>query len=239
MDAEWIRLAAREATRGLGFSASPRTATRSRSKSAAWTPGDNDQTIYQWRGSAVANILTFTQRQAGVRTVTLYDNFRSSRGIVSLAREVAARNDPHRLPKNMAAAGHHAYDRGDMLALTFDSAADEAAWICDRMGRLRGVPFVGAPGAEPRGLSWPDCAMLFRSVSKDAGELAAGRRPVPYVIKGLARLFDAPGVQACVACFQYVLREKCAEEVVSAWLAADAGVTRDALLAPLPTAIRS
>jgi DNA helicase-2/ATP-dependent DNA helicase PcrA len=198
--------------------------------------GDDDQTIYQWRGSAVANILTFTERQDGVRTVTLDDNFRSSKGIVSLGREVVGRNDPHRLTKNMVAAGHQAFDRGDMLALTFDSAADEASWICDRIERLRGVPFTDAPGAEQRGLSWSDFAVLFRSVSKDAGELVdeLRQRSIPYVIKGLSRLFDAPEVQACVTCFQFVLHEKTAEEVIDAWLAADVGVTRAALLAALP-----
>ena len=162
--------------------------------------GDDDQTIYQWRGSAVSNILSFTERQEGVRTVTLDDNFRSSPGIVALGREVAARNDPDRLAKNMVAAGHQTYERGDMLALTFDSPADEAAWICDRIERLRGVPFTDSPGAQPRGLSWSDFAVLFRSVSKDAGELVdeLRRRTIPYVIKGLTRLFDAPEVQACV-----------------------------------------
>jgi DNA helicase II / ATP-dependent DNA helicase PcrA len=136
----------------------------------------------------------------------------------------------------MVAAGHQAYDRGDMLALTFDSAADEATWICDRIERLRGVPFTDAPGEAPRGLSWSDFAVLFRSVSKDAGELVdeLQRRSIPYVIKGLARLFDAPEVQACVACFQFVLQEKSADEVVDAWLAADVGATREALLAALP-----
>ena len=198
--------------------------------------GDDDQTIYQWRGSAVANILSFTQRQTGVRTVTLDDNFRSSVGIVSLGREVAARNDPHRLPKSMVAAGHQAYERGDLLALTFDSPADEAAWICDRIERMRGVPFTDSPGAGPRGLSWSDFAVLFRSVSKDAGDLVdeLRRRSIPYVIKGLSRLFDAPEVQACVACFQYVLHEVSADDVIDAWLAADVGVTRDALLGALP-----
>lgn len=164
--------------------------------------GDDDQTIYQWRGSAVSNILTFTARQAGVRTVTLDDNFRSSPGIVALGRDIAAQNDPNRLPKNMVAAGHQAYRRGDMLALDFGSATDEAAWICDRIERLRGVPFTDVPGGEPRGLSWSDFAVLFRSVSKDAGELVdeLRRQSIPYVIKGLARLFDAPEVQACVVC---------------------------------------
>ena len=132
--------------------------------------GDDDQTIYQWRGSAVANILSFTERQAGVRTVTLDENFRSSPGIVALGREVAALNDPDRLAKNMVAAGHQSYERGDMLALAFDSSTDEAAWICDRIERLRGAPFTDSPAAQPRGLSWSDFAVLFRSVSKDAGE---------------------------------------------------------------------
>ena len=66
-----------------------------------------------------------------------------------------------------------------MLALTFDSPTDEAAWICDRIERLRGVPFTDAPEAQPRGLSWSDFAVLFRSVSKDAG--AAGRRAAAAV----------------------------------------------------------
>ena len=42
--------------------------------------GDDDQTIYQWRGSAVSNILTSSSAAAGVSTVTLDDNFRSSQG---------------------------------------------------------------------------------------------------------------------------------------------------------------
>ena len=51
--------------------------------------GDDDQTIYQWRGSEVSNIVTFAERYDGVRQVTLDDNFRSSEGIVELGRSVA------------------------------------------------------------------------------------------------------------------------------------------------------
>ena len=88
-----------------------------------------------------------------------------------------------------------------------------------------------SPGAAPRGLSWSDFAVLFRSVSKDADALVAElrRRSIPYVIKGLTRLFDAPEVQACVACFQYILQEVSADDVVDAWLAADVGVSRASL----------
>lgn len=48
--------------------------------------GDDDQTIYQGRGSEVCNILTFADRYDGVEQVTLADNFRSSRGVVDTGR---------------------------------------------------------------------------------------------------------------------------------------------------------
>ena len=157
-----------------------------------------------------------------MRTVTLDDNFRSSKGIVALGREVAARNDPR------PAAEEHGRRRAPALRARRHAGADL------RLGGRRGGvdlrPDRAAaracrsptrPGREPRGLSWSDFAVLFRSVSKDAGELVdeLRRRSIPYVIKGLTRLFDAPEVQACVACFQYVLHEKSADDVVDAWLA--------------------
>jgi len=191
--------------------------------------GDDDQTIYQWRGSAVANILTFEQRHDSVRRVTLDDNFRSSRGITGLARSVVEETVPDRLPKEMVAAGHQTYERGDILALTFADADAEARWICDRIERLRGTAFQDTPSTEHRGLSWSDFAVLFRSVSKDAGPLVEElkRRNMPYVIKGLTRLFDAPEIQACVMAFRYVSGDAQADEVADAWLAADIGLTRD------------
>src|SRR5437588_9003348 len=48
--------------------------------------GDDDQTIYQWRGSDVHNILTFDQRYTAVDRIAIEENFRSSRGIVETAR---------------------------------------------------------------------------------------------------------------------------------------------------------
>jgi DNA helicase-2/ATP-dependent DNA helicase PcrA len=193
--------------------------------------GDDDQTIYQWRGSAVSNILSFARRRGGVRTMTLDDNFRSSVGIVSLGQSITELNADLRLPKKMVASGHQRFDRGDLLALTFDSADDEARWICDRIGRLRGTEFTDEPGGALRGLSWSDFAVLFRSVSRDAGPLVEElkRRSIPYVIKGLTRLFDAPEIQACVACFRYVVDEVTAKDVISAWLAADLGLSQEDL----------
>ncbi|WP_229353849.1 ATP-dependent DNA helicase [Streptomyces sp. UNOB3_S3] len=192
--------------------------------------GDDDQTIYQWRGSAVANILTFADRYKDVETVTLNDNYRSSRAIVDLGRTIAEGiPSGERLQKSMVASGHQEYERGDLLALTFDSDSDEAEWICNRMQWMRGLPFVDRPGGEARGLDWSDFAVLFRSVSGDAGPLVAElrRRGIPYVIKGLSRLFETPEIKAAQSSFSYVTGEVQREEVVNAWLDSQLGFTPD------------
>lgn len=182
--------------------------------------GDDDQTIYQWRGSQVSNIVTFGQRYQGVRQVTLDDNFRSTRGVVELGRSVAERIPPgQRLPKKMVAAGHQTWGRGDLLALTFDTPEDEASWIADRIKDLRGVAFQDEPGTEPRGLSWSDCAVLFRSVAKDSGPLVdeLRSRGIPFVVKGLNKLFDSPEIQAVVGIFRFIVRELDAEALRTLW----------------------
>ncbi|AEV71531.1 DNA/RNA helicase, superfamily I [Mycolicibacterium rhodesiae NBB3] len=186
--------------------------------------GDDDQTIYQWRGSQVANIISFTERHEGVRQVTLAENFRSSKGIVELGRSVAERISPSdRLAKTMASAQTQPWDRGDILALTFDDENAEASWICDRIGDVRGVPFSDAPGSVARGLSWSDFAVLFRSVAKDAGPLVEElqRRGIPYIVKGLNRLFDSPEIIAVVGLFRFMTREINADTLSQLWVDAD------------------
>jgi DNA helicase II / ATP-dependent DNA helicase PcrA len=54
--------------------------------------GDDDQTIYQWRGSDVANILTFAQRYPEVEQIPIEENFRSSEGVVETARAFIEQN---------------------------------------------------------------------------------------------------------------------------------------------------
>lgn len=171
--------------------------------------GDDDQTIYQWRGSEVSNIVTFADRYAGVRQVTLAENFRSSEGVVEVGRSTAERIPAgSRLPKAMVRAGHQTWERGDLIARDFADEDEEAAWICDRIEAMRGLAFQDTADSEVRGLSWSDFAVLFRSVAKDADPLVAEmrRREIPYVVKGLNRLFDSPEITAVVGVFRYVAR---------------------------------
>jgi DNA helicase-2/ATP-dependent DNA helicase PcrA len=184
--------------------------------------GDDDQTIYPWRGSQVSNILTFADRYEGIRSVTLADNFRSSKGIVALGRRVAEGIPAgHRLPKSMEDASHQTWERGDIVAASYLTAEAEAAAICDRLEDLRGVTFTDRPGAAARGLSWSDMAVLFRSVKGDAGPLVAelDRRGIPYIVKGLSRLFDSREIAAVVALFRYMTGAADFGEVERLWAA--------------------
>lgn len=186
--------------------------------------GDDDQTIYQWRGSEVANILTFANRTSDVEQITLADNFRSSKGIVEFGHSIANRIPAgKRLDKRMVAAGHQEWARGDLLALDFATPTDEANWICNRIQAMRGLAFTDAPGEAPRGLAWSDFAVLFRSVAKDAGPLVEElrRRDIPYVVKGLNRLFDAPEIEATVGIFQYMASEISADDLRTLWVSAN------------------
>ncbi len=185
--------------------------------------GDDDQTIYQWRGSDVSNIVTFKDRYAGVRQVTLAENFRSSDGVVEVGRSVAERiPDANRLPKAMARAGHQQWQRGDMVAREFAEEHQEATWICDRIEGMRGLAFGDTAEGQPRGLSWSDFAVLYRSVANDAGPLVEEmrRRDIPYVVKGLNRLFDSPEIQAVVGVFRYMAGLIAAADLRSLWAGA-------------------
>ena len=123
--------------------------------------GDDDQTIYQWRGSDVQNILTFDRRYPGVERISLEENFRSSDGVVETARDFIAQNG-HRLPKEMKPTGAQAYEAGDIVALSFNSPDEEAQYIARTAKALRGVA-IREDDTE-RGISWSDMAVLLRSV---------------------------------------------------------------------------
>jgi DNA helicase-2/ATP-dependent DNA helicase PcrA len=102
--------------------------------------GDDDQTLYQFRGTDINNILNFERRYAPVRAVTMQHNFRSSDGVVRVAREIIHAN-VKRLPKEMESAGHHTFERGDILCQQFADPDQEASWIADRIRRMMGMPF--------------------------------------------------------------------------------------------------
>jgi DNA helicase-2/ATP-dependent DNA helicase PcrA len=165
--------------------------------------GDDDQTIYQWRGSHVKNIITFQDRYEDVKRVQLEENFRSSPAIVEIAREFIAQNG-NRLAKSMQHAGAPRYENGDILALEFPDPAAEAAFIAAKIKELRGIALKDGDGE--RGLSYSDIAVLCRSVSKSGGPIvdALKAADIPYIVVGLNGLFAAAEAEAARSSFYWL-----------------------------------
>ncbi|MBX7252884.1 MAG: ATP-dependent helicase, partial [Candidatus Promineofilum sp.] len=166
--------------------------------------GDDDQTIYQWRGSEVDNIITFARRYPDVVQVRLNENFRSSPAVVDAARGVVELND-ERLPKRMESVDAQPFAYGDILACHFDDPQSEAEWIVEQIRALHGAAYRDRVGSEPRGLAWSDFAILLRSVRNDAGPIvdALAAAGVPFVVGGMNGLFNTPEIEAMRLVFSY------------------------------------
>ena len=188
--------------------------------------GDDDQTIYQWRGSEVDNILRFSTRYPNVKQIPLEENFRSSPGVVETARAFVEKIPARlRLPKSMKPTQAQDYDPGDIVALSFGSSDEEARYIAETARALRGVAI--REGEQERGISWSDMAVLLRSVKRN-GEpitLALKEAGIPFVIMGMTNLFGAPEVEAARYLFYFMAGRPGFDQdmVEQAWLNAALG----------------
>ncbi len=200
--------------------------------------GDDDQTIYQWRGSDVQNILNFERRYKDVAQVRLEENFRSSEGVVVVARDFI-RQVLRRLPKEMKATDAQVYEAGDIVALGFGSVDEEARHIAETCVSLRGVT-IREDGAE-RGISWSDMAILLRSVRRDGAPIMAAldEAGVPYVITGMDNLFEKEEVEAARQLFYFLAGESEEAAMRAAWQAADLGIQPKALDAAIEAASKA
>jgi len=144
--------------------------------------GDDDQSIYQWRGSDVRNILTFRQRHPLSATVELDTNRRSRPGIVSTANAFA-QSIPERLPKEMKPVREAT--QSQIVPWSADTDAAEAQRIVETVLRLKAL-----------GYRYSDIAVLFRSVRTSAPPLieALRAREIPYTAGGRTGLFLQPEV---------------------------------------------
>jgi DNA helicase-2/ATP-dependent DNA helicase PcrA len=187
--------------------------------------GDDDQTLYQWRGSDVRNILNFEKRYPNVTQFKLEENFRSSEAIVTVARDFI-RQVLRRLPKEMKATAAQVYEIGDVVALPFASPEEEAVYVVDTCKALRGVA-IKQDAEEQRGISWSDMVVLMRSVRRDGGPImdALKKAGVPYVIAGMDNLFEKEEVQAARQLFYFLSGEIESEELRGAWETANLGIS--------------
>lgn len=112
--------------------------------------GDDDQSIYAWRGADISNILDFPKHFPGTRQIRLEQNYRSTNKILGTANAVIARNR-QRYEKNLWSAKG---DGENLRIVRLANGEDEARFVADAMSDL----LYRNPD-----LSYSDCAVLYRS----------------------------------------------------------------------------
>jgi DNA helicase-2/ATP-dependent DNA helicase PcrA len=154
--------------------------------------GDDDQSIYRFRGATVDNLLEFHERYESVRTIPIETNYRSDSSIVDVSQSVIQNND-RRLEKKI---GSDSDDEGFVGIIQRESQQSEAATICDYIQQR----YLESPG---------EVAMLFRSVVRDAGPYidALQDRGIPVEVTGMADVFKEDFVDAALTVVDYLIGE--------------------------------
>lgn len=169
--------------------------------------GDDDQTIYQWRGGDVTYIQNFQSRYKDVTYIKLEDNFRSTTGVVDVALKCIT-NNSQRLPKVMNAKGHQQHDEGDIIYNQYVDVESENEFIAETIEKLRGAEFLDKLGAEKRGIDYSDCAILLRTWKKAKSIMEKlTEKDIPFVVGGVNELFERHEIKAAKAIFHYLSKD--------------------------------
>ncbi|MEG2174858.1 MAG: 3'-5' exonuclease [Oscillospiraceae bacterium] len=147
--------------------------------------GDDDQSIYRFRGATIENILSFEQQFEGAKVVRLEQNYRSTQNILNAANAVIAHNQGRKGKTLWTAAGSGA----QVVLCSAEDEREEAGLIAD------------AVAAEVRnGRKYGDCALLYRLNAQSATlETAMVSAGIPYKVVGGTRFFDRKEIRDMVA----------------------------------------
>lgn len=161
--------------------------------------GDDDQSIYRFRGAHLENILQFRERYPDTREIVLRNNYRSTREILAVARRLILVNRERLEVRYGISKELEAHSRGpEPQCREFATEADEAAWVADQIER--GV----ADGRRSR----RDYAILVRTNEHAEPFLRAlDERGIAYWFSGSRGLFQRPEVKQLIALLQSLHQE--------------------------------
>ena len=147
--------------------------------------GDDDQSIYRFRGATIENILSFENQYKGSRVIRLEENYRSTKHILEAANAVIRNNKGRKGKELWTKAGE-----GDPLTVySAQNENDEAQYIAARI--LEDYS---------EGKQWKDHAILYRmNAQSNQLENACKRNGIPYKIIGGTRFFDRAEIKDMVA----------------------------------------
>ena len=146
--------------------------------------GDDDQSIYRFRGATIRNILDFEKEYKGARVIRLEQNYRSTQSILDAANAVISNNHGRKGKKLWTNNG-----AGDnILFYEAYNESDEANFVANNIL------------TESHGKNFKDFAILYRTnAQSNAMEYAFKRCGIPYRIIGGTRFFDRAEVKDMLA----------------------------------------
>ncbi len=154
--------------------------------------GDDDQSIYSWRGAEVSNILDFEQHFPNPQVIKLEQNYRSSNAILHTANSLISAN-ARRRAKNLWS------ERGEgepIRILPLPDDREEAEFVISEIQRIKVADSLG----------WDQFAVLYRmNMQSRLLEEELRRREIPYRVVGGKSFFDRREVKDFIAYAQVLL----------------------------------
>ena len=156
--------------------------------------GDDDQSIYSWRGAEIKNFLEFDQVYENTKVIRLEQNYRSSQNILAVASNLIS-NNQNRVGKTLITT----MDEGDLVKLNcFKNGKDEAVGISDEIEKNIKKEF-----------SYNNIAILVRAIFQTREfEERFLKIGMPYRILGGTKFYERAEIKDCVAYLRLINQEK-------------------------------
>jgi len=156
--------------------------------------GDDDQSIYSWRGAEIKNFLEFDQTYENTKVIRLEQNYRSSQNILSVASDLIS-NNQNRVGKKLTTT----MEDGDLVSLNcFKNGKDEAIGISDEIEKKLKKNF-----------SYNNMAILVRAIFQTREfEERFLKIGMPYRILGGTKFYERAEIKDCVAYLRLIHQEK-------------------------------
>lgn len=157
--------------------------------------GDDDQSIYKFRGAEVENILTFPEKFPGTEIIKLERNYRSTASILNAAGLVVKKNHHGSLEKTLVA--HREGGGKPVLAFLPDQNA-EAAFVADLVMK-----------SQAGGAKYSDWAVLYRTNAQSLTfEKEFLHRKIPYVVVGSLKFYEREEIKDALAYISFFANHK-------------------------------
>jgi len=156
--------------------------------------GDDDQSIYSWRGAEIKNFLEFDQIYENTKVIRLEQNYRSSQNILSVASNLIA-NNQNRVGKTLTTT----MEEGDLVKLNcFKNGKDEAIGISDEIEKKLKKKY-----------SFNEMAILVRAIFQTREfEERFLKIGMPYRILGGTKFYERAEIKDCIAYLRLIHQEK-------------------------------